>query len=218
MRTFPMHASMHFNAYFPCACFYAFHCLLSLRMHLCISLSTFPVHASMHVTIYFPCACIHAFHPVLALRMPLGISLCTFPAHASMHQTVYFPCACLYASDCLLSLRMPVCISLSTFPVHASMHFTVYFRCACIYALHSVLALCIFLSAFPMQLGCAERNDFTGRTLRNTFGNTRPGKSGNYFQTPKYMVNLTHFFTPKGNLQNFLVSQYQKPQIKGNCL
>ena len=157
LSTFPVHASMPFTLYLPYACLYEFHCALSLRMPLCISLSTFPAHASMHFTVYFSCACICALPSALALCMPLCMSLSTFPAHASIHFTVYFPCACLYAFHC-----------------HASMHFTLYLPYACLYATHCALSLraplCISLSTFPMQLSCAERNDFAGRTLRNAFG------------------------------------------------
>ena len=65
--------------------FAAFHCLLSLRVHLCISLSTFPVHASMHFTVYFPRACLYACHffCALSLRMPPCISLSIFPMQLS---------------------------------------------------------------------------------------------------------------------------------------
>ena len=84
-------------------------------------------------------------------------------------------CACLCAVHCLLSLCMHLCTSLcacpmraslSTFPAHASMHHTVYFPCAFRCALSLCMPLCISLSTFPMQSSCAERNDFTGRTLR----------------------------------------------------
>ena len=92
-----------------------------------------------------------------------------YPAYASTHFTRACP---MHAS---------IHFTLSTFPVHASMQFTVYFPCASMhftlylpYAFHCALSLClplcVSLSAFPMQLSCAERNDFTGRTLRNAFG------------------------------------------------
>ena len=98
LSTFPVHACMHYIVYFPCACLYALHCLLSLCMPLCISLSN-------------------------ALCMHRGTSLCTCPMQASMYFAVYFPCACLYAFSCLLSL----CMRLQFFAMHASMHFTVHF-------------------------------------------------------------------------------------------
>ena len=56
LSTFPTHASMHATVFFPCACIYAFHSVLALRMPLCMSLSTFPLHASIHFTVYFPYA------------------------------------------------------------------------------------------------------------------------------------------------------------------
>ena len=42
----PRHASMHVTGYFPCACLYAFQCVHSLCMPVCISLSTFPMQVS----------------------------------------------------------------------------------------------------------------------------------------------------------------------------
>ena len=147
----------------------AFHCVLSLCMPLCVSLSTFPAHASMHTfparastrfTVYFPCAssmhftlylpyaCLYAFYCLPSLRMLLCISLSTFPVHHL--------CISLSLPLCisrLLCLCMPLCISLSTFSGHYSTHFTVYSPCACIYALASVLSLgvplCISLYTFP---------------------------------------------------------------------
>ena len=107
---------MHLTLYLPYACRYTFHCLLSLCVHLCVS-------------VYFPCACLYAFHSSLALRislaqcMPLCISLsalCMPPCGSP----VYFPCSCIYAFHSALPLCMPLCISLPTFPAHASMHFT----------------------------------------------------------------------------------------------
>ena len=92
--TFPVHASMHFTVcsrakeykiatrftlYFPYACLYAFHSLLSLCMPLCISLSTFPEHASMHFTVYS-----HYDMPLSLSTFPSAvqnISLRTFPMH-----------------------------------------------------------------------------------------------------------------------------------------
>ena len=85
------HASMHFTLCLPYACRYAFHCLLSLRMHLCTSLCACPTHASMHFTVYFP-------------------------VHASMYFTLRLP----YAFHCALSLCMSLCIALSTFPIQLS--------------------------------------------------------------------------------------------------
>ena len=121
--TFPLRASMHFTIYFPCACLYALHCLLSLHTPLRISLSAFLVRTSMHLCQYLPYACLYAFDGLLSLCMHLCISLCTCPMHASLHFTVYFPCACMYAFHSVLAL----CISLCTFPTHAFMHFTAYF-------------------------------------------------------------------------------------------
>ena len=45
LPTSPVHASMHFTVYFPCACIYAFHLVLA-SMHLTVH---FPEHASMHI-------------------------------------------------------------------------------------------------------------------------------------------------------------------------
>ena len=122
--TCPMHASRHFAAHVLYACLYAFHCLLSLRMPLCISLSTSPC---MPLCISLSTFSVHAsiLLSVLAQCMPLGILLRTFSMHAAFH--------------CLRSLRMPFCISLSTFPVHAHMHFFVHFPCACS---HTSLCTC----------------------------------------------------------------------------
>ena len=75
-----MHASMHFTVYFPCACLYTLHCLLSLRMSLCIFLSSSRT-------------CLYAFH-------------CTFPVHASMHFTLYLPYACLCAFHCAFPMQL----------------------------------------------------------------------------------------------------------------
>ena len=125
LSTFPAQASMHFTAYFPCACICALHSVLALRMPLRTSLSTSPVRAAMHstvstahvsvqFTVYFPCACVYALHSVL-VRAPLCSSLSTFPAHVSMCITLHLPHACLYAFYCAISLRMPLHISRSTF-------------------------------------------------------------------------------------------------------
>ena len=118
-----------------CACHYAFHSLLSLRM------------PSVHFTVYFPRACICAllfctcpFNCPISLRMPRCVSLSTFPAHASMRFAVYFPCTCIFALHSALALRMPLRVPLSTFPAHASMRFTARSPYACLYAFHSVLA------------------------------------------------------------------------------
>ena len=159
LSTFPAHASMHFTVYFPCACIFtlylcvprcyfpcaclcAFHCLVSLRTPLFISLPRFPAHASTHLTLYLPHACRYAFHCLLSLRVPL----CNF--------TVYFPCACLYAFHCLLSLRMPLCISLCALRKHPSTHFTLYLPYAGLYAFHCALSprmpLCFSLSTFRL--------------------------------------------------------------------
>ena len=145
--------SVHFSKYafhcLLCAGFYASHCLLSLRMHLCTLLCTCVLRASMNFTVYFPCARLYAFQS-------------TFPC---MHLcALYLPYACLYALHCLLSLGMPLGISLSTFPVLASMCCTVYFPCiyalhpvlcVCLYAFHCLLSLyvplCISLSTFPVH-------------------------------------------------------------------
>ena len=159
----PLSLCLCLIVYVPCACLYACHLLLSMRMPLCVSLSTLPVHASIHFTVYLPCACVYALHSVLALRMlllrvslllcalPLCISLSTFPAHASMHFTlrmhftVYFPCACL----CAPNLGMPLCISLSVFPAHPSTSHTVY-------SVHASMQ-CISVSTFrPCSRSCGD--------------------------------------------------------------
>ena len=77
---FPTHASTHFTAYFTRACLYAFHCLLSLRVPVCVCL-----------TVRFPYVCLYAFHSALALRMPLCVSLHTFPTYACLHVVHTFP-------------------------------------------------------------------------------------------------------------------------------
>ena len=102
--TFPLHASMHQTLYFPCACLYAFHCLLSLCIHLCTCLRTCPMRASMYLTVYFFCVRLYAFQRLLSPCMHLCVSLCTCPMHASVHFTVHFPYTALYAFHCLLSL------------------------------------------------------------------------------------------------------------------
>ena len=151
-------------------------------MPLCVSLSTLRVPLG-HFAVYFSCARIYALHSALALRMPLCISLSIFPARASLRFPLCFPCArlyafhcllcaCLHAVSCLLSLRMHLCISLCTCP-----------------SLRTPLR--VSLSTFPMQLSCAERNDFTGRTLRNAFGkNARLLRAANKnrWQIPKCSV------------------------------
>ena len=136
----PVHASMRFTLYLPYACLYAFHCLLSLRMPPCITLSTFPAHASLHVTACSQCA----------RHLCTCLSTCSLRAS---HFTAYFPCACISAFHSALALCMhqcislctcPICIALSTFPLHASMHsfctcpmhFTVYFPHACPITMH----------------------------------------------------------------------------------
>ena len=164
---------------------YAYHCVLFLRMPLCISQSAFPVHAPMPFTVYFPSACLYAFQSLLSRSMPLCMSLGS---------------ACLHAIHCILSLCMPLCISLSTFPVHASTHHTVYFFAHAYvnfttfpahasmhftlylpYAFHCALSLrmppCISVPTFPTQLSCAERNGFTRRSLRNPFGENKSENS-----------------------------------------
>ena len=130
---------MDSTVYFPCACLYTFHCLLSLCMPLCMSLPAL-LHASMHLPQYLPYACLYAFHCLLSLRMPRRIPQPTFPPHDSMHLPQHLPYACLYAYHlrfhCALSQCMPRCISLPT---------------------------------FPMQLSCSERNDFTRRKWTNAW-------------------------------------------------
>ena len=167
--------------YCSCACIYALHSALALRMPLCMSLCTFPAHASTRFTLHLPCACLYAVHCLLCACLTLS----TFPAHASTHFVLHFPYVCLYASrcllcarlyafDCLLSARMHLRISLSTLRMplfnftvaHASMHlpqhlpyaslkFTVYFPCGCLYAFHCLLSLRIYALASALALRMA---------------------------------------------------------------
>ena len=99
----------------PCACLYAFHCLLSLRMPLCVSLSTF---LRTHLRpLHLPYACLYAFHCLLSCA-------CLYAFHCRLSLCVAFHCA--------LSLRMPLCVSLYTCPMRASLHLTVHFLHACL--------------------------------------------------------------------------------------
>ena len=180
-------ASMHFTLRLPYACLHSFHCLLPLRLPLLISLPTFPAHTSTRFTPYLPNARRYTSHCLLC-----AVHLTVYSARASMHFTVYLPCACLYAFHCLLALRMPLCISLSTFPARASMQFTVYFPCAYLYALHCACKFpthasknftlrwpyaCLYAfhralsRRMPLRISrllSLERNDLTGRTLRDS--------------------------------------------------
>ena len=69
LSTSTAHASMHFTVYFPCACLYASHCLLSLRVRHCLLSLRMPL--------------VYSFHCLLSLRMHLCISLPTFPMQLS---------------------------------------------------------------------------------------------------------------------------------------
>ena len=125
LSTFHARACMHFIVYFPCACLYSLYYLLSLCMHLCISLYACPMH------VFYVFYCLLFLHMFLCITlstfpvMPLCISLCAPPTHASMYFTLYLPhtsrmllafhsllpYACLHAFYCLLSTRMPLCVA-----------------------------------------------------------------------------------------------------------
>ena len=133
LSAFPAHACVRFTVYLSCACLYAYHCPLSLRMHLRTSCGTCPImpRCVSLSTLRMPlCISLSSFPAQASMRFTLCISLSTFPAHASAQFTVYFPCACIYALHSVLALRMPLRMSLSTFRLcsrAAGTYFAYYF-------------------------------------------------------------------------------------------